>query len=113
MPDSSPFGQKKVAELISILERYDAGHKLQFEYQLGLGILNSWHTFFLEQGWNEELLVPEVNRFLLDNNPSFQITAGYQRLANKPIQAYKSTNHEGYCLSPRKSVRDFMVKELD
>ena len=112
MKNLRPFGQNKAAELMTILGKVGKENAQQFEYQLGIGILNSWHAFFLEQGWNKEPIIQEVQRFV-DTNPSCIFSAGYQGYVYKSNNADINGVSEGQSVTQRKSVRDFEQKEIE
>lgn len=107
MPDSRPFGQRKAANLMCILNRYS--DKAVFEYKLGISILKSWVAFFDEHNWKNDKICEQIRVYIKEKKVDFE--AGY-KLYQDPTAILSEGNFEKVLLS-RHSVRDFEDREIE
>lgn len=108
MPNPRPFGNDKVRELMTFLNKYS--NKQEFEYKLGISILHSWRTFFDEHGWEAEHIYKEVAEFLKTHTVN-DVESGRKNYIYNP--QYASSNEFEKMIFSRHSVRDFQDRPLD
>lgn len=110
MPDSRPYGHKKVDQLIRILSKYPEADKNSFEYVLGVSALRSWMNFFEKHNWQGEKVYSKVKTFI-DTIKINYVGVGCQDF-NNPSQCFDTEAFENIILT-RHSVRDFEERPID
>lgn len=65
MPELRPFGQEKAERLMAALTNYP--NPTDFEYEMGMSILEKWVDFFQVNGW-EDAVCSRVKEFLKGKN---------------------------------------------
>lgn len=108
MPNPRPFGEEKVRELITFLNSIDLIANKDFEYNLGLSVLNSWVEFYDCHNWQNEGSYKEVKAFLKCKTiPT--MAAGFKNYAGTDLDLSKEYRN---VISTRHSVRDFKEDKL-
>lgn len=103
MPNSRPFGHDKVMYLMQILSSYDEREKKNFEYRLGVAVLDSWSSFYKTHGWTNQKGYEAVSNFL-NKVGETDLTAGC-KIMHSPAISEKSSFDD--VIFSRHSVRDF------
>ena len=108
MPNPRPFGVEKVHELISYLKSMESLSLNEFEYRLGLSILDSWCKFFEKHDWTNESIYKEVKVFL-NNKNIVEIESGYKEYI---VENQDLSEEYSKVIVSRHSVRDFKEDKL-
>lgn len=109
--DPRPFGRKSVLELIKFLENYPSEQTGDFEYQLGLSVLNAWLDFYITRGWETEEPFADVSVFMNGKGLPSTIKAGSKEYA-PVLMGFDDAVLERLFLS-RHSVRDYQNKKIN
>jgi nitroreductase len=111
MPNLRRFGLEKVSDLMTILGKYDAKRRNEFEYNLGLSALKAWVEFYEDHGWNDEPMIKTVKQFM-GTFPNEFYDVGCEVFKNPSIVISNNSQAEQQMLLSRHSVRDYSEKEI-
>lgn len=112
MPNPKPFGYDKVTYLLKILLQYNEDKKMNFEYRLGVSVLNAWCSFYESHGWTDQKGYKTISDFVKQIG-AVDIIAGAKKIGIPQITETSSFND---VIFSRHSVRDFKdesIKEDD
>lgn len=107
MDNIRPFGYGKVKELLSILAQYE--NEDDFEYKLGVSILDAWLKCFRDNKWDMNPVYKQVAEFMCDKKALME--AGCREYSYTPCKLDREAFSTA--VGSRHSVRKFMNKELN
>lgn len=106
MENPRPFGFNKIKELIKLLK--DNSSVSDYEYNLGLSILNEWCLFFKKNNWSYDMC-DKVDVFLNSTKSTLIKSGSKEYYYNKLIDPKAFEN----IILSRSSVRKFQNRTID
>ena len=110
MPNPRPFGEEKIHKLMEYLKNMELSNSNNFEYKLGVSVLNAWIIFFEKHSWTSESTYKTVKAFI-EQRTKVNIQTGAKEYIAPPTLDLSEKYFA--LISTRHSVRDFKTDKLD
>jgi len=108
MPNPRPFGYDKAVYLMKILSAYNEKKRSEFEYKLGVAVLDAWRSFYESHGWTDQKGYKTISDFLIKVD-EVDLTAGWKIMSAPNVSEDCSFDD---VIFSRHSVRDFAETPL-
>lgn len=110
MKNMRPFGQKKIEQLIEIMqESFNITGQQSTGYCMAKGLVDAWLETFEKNGWTDDETYKKIKKI---NIPGKSIPCGSIELNKKVLLEDNKKDFETFCAS-RHSVRTFSNRELE
>ena len=110
-----PFGEKKVLEIIDLLNKYKnyKPENYSTSYKMGIEILKEWKKIYDDNSWSKSIAYNSVSEFLGTSKVNTtDINVGTMPYLKETIEKYKNFNYLE-AISTRHSVRKFQTKKIE